>query len=94
MKTTTNAVAKTVKNYDSNSAEMTVEPQVKLDFKNKPKKFNPYNAKLLTQEITDKEVDSYYDQIKNNLYMMGLSYWYVARDLNDAKVKLNDTKFK
>jgi len=94
MKNNTNAITKVAKTYDSNSAEMTVEPQVKLDFTNEPTKFNPYNAKLLTQEITSKKLESYYNQIKNNLYMMGLSYWYVARDLNDAKVKLNDTKFK
>ena len=60
----------------------------------KPIVFNKMSIQLSTSGIKDKNVENYYNQIKNNRYVAKKGMYLVCRDLFDAKVNLNSTDYE
>jgi len=55
--------------------------------------YNPLNNTLQTLEIKDKTIENYFNQIKTNFYSAVKAHYLVARDLFDAKDKLNNEDY-
>lgn len=55
--------------------------------------YNPMIIKLETLEVKKKEVDNYYNQIKNNFYLGVKAHYLIARDLFDAKSNLSNEDY-
>ena len=60
----------------------------------KPIVFNKMSIQLSTSGIEEKNVENYYNQIKNNRYVAKKGMYLVCRDLFDAKVNLNSTDYE
>jgi len=56
-------------------------------------KYNPLNTNLMTMEVKTKEVENYYNQIRNNFYLGVKANYLIARDVFDAKENLNNEDY-
>ena len=59
----------------------------------KTKLFNPLNNTIQTNEVNEKTLSNYIEQIKTNIYVGKKAMYFVARDVYDAKVNLNNLEF-
>jgi len=60
----------------------------------KTKKFDPLNNSIQTNEVMDKTLSNYIEQIKTNIYIGKKAMYFVARDVYDAKQNLFHEDFK
>ena len=59
----------------------------------KTKLFNPLNNSIQTNEVNEKTLTNYIEQIKTNIYVGKKAMYFVARDVYDAKVNLSAPDF-
>src|SRR6056300_1628247 len=60
----------------------------------KTKVFNPLENTIQTNDVQEKELSNYIEQIKTNIYIGKKAMYFVARDVFDAKVNLSSEDFK
>ena len=59
----------------------------------KTKLFNPLNNTIQTNEVNEKTLSNYIEQIRTNIYIGKKAMYFVARDVYDAKQTLNNLEF-
>ena len=59
----------------------------------KTKLFNPLNNSIQTNEVNEKTLGNYINQISTNIYIGKKAMYFVARDVYDAKQTLNNLEF-
>ena len=59
----------------------------------KTKLFNPLNNSIQTNEVNEKTLSNYIEQIRTNIYIGKKAMYFVARDVYDAKVNLSPPDF-
>ena len=59
----------------------------------KTKLFNALNNSIQTNEVNDKTLGNYIQQIRTNIYIGKKAMYFVARDVYDAKVNLSQYEF-
>jgi hypothetical protein len=59
----------------------------------KTKLFNPLNNSIQTNEVNEKTLSNYIEQIRTNIYIGKKAMYFVARDVYDAKQTLNNLEF-
>ena len=59
----------------------------------KTKLFNPLNNSIQTNEVNEKTLSNYIEQIRTNIYIGKKAMYFVARDVFDAKQTLNNLEF-
>ena len=59
----------------------------------KTKKFDPLNNSIQTNEVMDKTLSNYIEQIKTNIYIGKKAMYFVARDVYDAQQNLCDQDY-
>ena len=59
----------------------------------KTKLFNPLNNSIQTNEVNEKTLSNYIEQIRTNIYIGKKAMYFVARDVYDAKQTLNKYEF-
>jgi len=84
MKTTTNVA---VYNDEAKIAEVIASHQPKT------KEFDPLENLIQTNEVMDKTLANYIEQIKTNMYIGKKAMYFVARDAFDAKANLPHEDF-
>ena len=77
-----------------NTGSTADEKMQKTKKKEEKMTFNPLIVNLATLEVKDKTTESYYSQIKSNLYCSVKSHFLIARDLFDAQTNLSPTEYK
>ena len=58
------------------------------------RKYDPMISTISTLEIKNKNLDNYYNQIKNNFYLGVKAHYLIARDLFDASVNLSKPDYQ